>query len=84
MNTDDYEFYKDSFDILDNDYSLWMKEKTNLLNNLQLLCSNCHSLKTKLDEKKFKSVKKILGKRKRKNGSFIYINNCKKVKIKKN
>ena len=31
MNTDDYEFYKDSFNILDNDYSLWMKEKTNLL-----------------------------------------------------
>ena len=31
MKTDDYEFYKDSFDILDNDYALWMKEKTNLL-----------------------------------------------------
>ena len=31
MKTDDYEFYKDSFNILDNDYALWMKEKTNLL-----------------------------------------------------
>ena len=29
MKTDDYEFYKDSFNILDNDYALWMKEKTN-------------------------------------------------------
>ena len=31
MNTDDYEFYEESFNILDNDYSLWLKEKTNLL-----------------------------------------------------
>ena len=31
MKTDDYEFYEESFNILDNDYSLWLKEKTNLL-----------------------------------------------------
>ena len=31
MKTDDYEFYEESFNILDNEYSLWMKEKTNLL-----------------------------------------------------
>ena len=31
MNTDDYKFYEESFNILDNDYSLWLKEKTNLL-----------------------------------------------------
>ena len=31
MKSDDYEFYEESFNILDNDYSLWMKEKTNLL-----------------------------------------------------
>jgi len=34
MKTDDYEFYAESFDILDKQYSEWLEEKTLLLNSL--------------------------------------------------
>ena len=34
MKTDDYEFYKESFDILDTTYSDWLEEKTSLLASL--------------------------------------------------
>ncbi len=34
MKVDDYEFYEESFDILDNTYSEWLSEKTNLLSSL--------------------------------------------------
>jgi len=33
MKTDDYEFYAESFDILDKQYSEWLEEKTLLLNS---------------------------------------------------
>lgn len=34
MKVDDYEFYAESFDILDTQYSEWLEEKTSLLNSL--------------------------------------------------
>lgn len=34
MNSDDYEFYKESFDILDDTYSEWLIKKTQLLSSM--------------------------------------------------
>jgi len=34
MKVDDYEFYAESFDILDTTYSKWLEEKTSLLNSM--------------------------------------------------